>query len=250
MCVPADAQPPGLPGVEERPEGKRALLTSADGTSFAAHEVYAAEPNGAAIVVLPDVRGLFAFYETLAESFAAAGLDAIAMDYFGRTAGTDARPAEWDFWSHVDATTPEQVRADVTATTERLRSISTAERIYTVGFCFGGSQSFAQAASGLGLDGVIGFYGFPRAPRDNFPSPVDLVGDFECPVLGLFGGADAGIPGEMIDEFDSALSSAGVTHELHTYPGAPHSFFDRSYDEYADECADAWRRVLAFTGSA
>lgn len=245
--MPADAQPPALPDAEHRPSGQRTTLTSADGTAFAAYEVAAAESSGASVVVLPDVRGLFSFYETLAEGFAAAGLDAIAIDYFGRTTNSKERPADWDFWPHVQATAPGLVREDVSAAVDRLRSTRAAERVYTVGFCFGGGHSFAQAASGLGLDGVIGFYGPPRKRLENFPSPIDLVDDFECPVLGLFGGADEGIPPQQIDDFDHALSAVGIEHELHVYPGAPHSFFDRSYGEYAEECEDAWRRVLAFT---
>jgi carboxymethylenebutenolidase len=67
-----------------------------------------------------------------------------------------------------------------------------------------------------------------------------------CPVLGLFGGADQGIPPEDVEEFDRSLDVAGVPHEIVVYPGAPHSFFDRKYDEYAEACEDAWRRVLAF----
>lgn len=101
-----------------------------------------------------------------------------------------------------------------------------------------------------GLSGVIGFYGPPRARRENFASPIDLVDRFECPVLGLFGGADESIPPEQIADFDRALSAAGVDHELHAYPGAPHSFFDRSYADFSTECADAWQRALAFTGRA
>lgn len=247
MCVPADAQPPVIPDPQNRPTGQRIRLASADGTTFAAYEVAADQPTGNAIVVLPDVRGLFSFYESLAEGFASAGLDAVAIDYFGRTTDTDERPNEWDFWPHVKATTPGQVRDDVAAAVHRLRSDRSATRIYTVGFCFGGGQSFAQAASGLGLSGVVGFYGPPRRRMDNFASPLDLVGRFECPVLGLFGGADEGIPPDQVEDFDAALAGAGVEHELHTYPGAPHSFFDRSYDDYSAECADAWDRVLAFT---
>lgn len=226
------------------------MLTSSDGTRFAIHEVAARKPNGAAIVVLPDVRGLFPFYETLAEGFAGAGLDAIAIDYFGRTSDIEERHDGWEFWPHVEATTPEQVREDVAAAVDRLRATSSAERIYTVGFCFGGGQSFAQAASGVSLAGVIGFYGPPRRRRDNLPSPIDLVESFDCPVLGLFGGADEGIPKAQIDDFDRALTAVGVSHELHVYPGAPHSFFDRTYGDYAAECADAWRRVLRFTAGS
>ena len=248
MCVPADGQPPIVLDANG-PTGRRTELLSADGTRFAAFEV-AIPSTGTCtgVVVLPDVRGLFAFYERLAEGFAAAGLDAIAIDYFGRTAQDQTRSEDWDFWPHVEATRPEQVREDVAAAVDRLRTTRAVERVYTVGFCFGGGHSFAQAASGLGLSGVIGFYGPPRARRENFASPIDLVDRFECPVLGLFGGADESIPPEQIADFDQALSAEGVDHELHTYPGAPHSFFDRSYAEFSTECDDAWQRVLAFTG--
>lgn len=249
MCVPADAQPPTVPGSEHRPPpGRRISLTAADGTVLAAHEASPSEPNGAAIVVMPDVRGLFPFYEHLAESFAGAGLHAIAIDYFARTSPIEERDGDWDFWPHVEATTPEQVRTDVAAAVDRIRTVGSVQRVYTVGFCFGGGQSFAQAAGGHGLDGVIGFYGPPRRARENFASPIEQVEDFECPVLGLFGGADDSIPAEQVADFDVALTGAGVEHELHTYSGAPHSFFDRTYDDYSRECEDAWRRMLAFTG--
>src|SRR5213078_3472088 len=100
------------------------------------------------------------------------------------------------------------------------------QSIFTVGFCFGGSTSFLQAANNHGLAGVIGFYGSPSGPsRNGSPAPIDRVLDFRCPVLGLFGGADTYIPAESIQQFDIALTHAGIEHELVSYPGAPHSFF-------------------------
>ena len=60
------------------------------------------------------------------------------------------------------------------------------------------------------------------------------------------GGADAGIPVEQVRAFEPALEAAGVEHELVVYDGAPHSFFDRKHEEFADASADAWSRVLAF----
>jgi carboxymethylenebutenolidase len=65
-------------------------------------------------------------------------------------------------------------------------------------------------------------------------------------VLGLFGEADQGIPPEALATFDQALDAAGVDHEVVAYPGAPHSFFDRKAEDFADASADAWRRVLEF----
>ncbi|CAN5721902.1 hypothetical protein BH24CHL8_BH24CHL8_05470 [soil metagenome] len=67
-----------------------------------------------------------------------------------------------------------------------------------------------------------------------------------CPVLGLFGGADAGIPAQSVARFQEALTGASADHELVTYPGAPHSFFDRKQEQYAEESADARQRVLDF----
>jgi carboxymethylenebutenolidase len=67
-----------------------------------------------------------------------------------------------------------------------------------------------------------------------------------APVLGLFGGDDPSIPASDIAAFDKALTDAGVKHHIETYPGAPHSFFDRTFKEHKAECDDAWRRVLAF----
>jgi carboxymethylenebutenolidase len=67
-----------------------------------------------------------------------------------------------------------------------------------------------------------------------------------CPLLGLFGGADAGIPADAVERFERRLGQAGVDHDVVVYPGAPHSFFDRSYEQHGEACADAWRRVLGF----
>jgi carboxymethylenebutenolidase len=67
-------------------------------------------------------------------------------------------------------------------------------------------------------------------------------------VLALYGGADRGIASEAIETFDRALERAAVDHESITYPGAPHSFFDRLQEEYAEASADAWERMVDFVG--
>ena len=73
-----------------------------------------------------------------------------------------------------------------------------------------------------------------------------MVARYTCPVLSLFGGADEGIPQSAVDEFDTALRKAGKKHDSTVYPGAPHSFFDRKFAEFADASADAWKRAQAF----
>ena len=113
---------------------------------------------------------------------------------------------------------------------------------------FGGSNSWRQAASGHSLAGAIGFYGHPNradSPQGS-ASVLSQVQDIACPILGLMGGDDPGIPESEIAPFRAALAAAGIAGEVITYPGAPHSFFDRTYEQFADESADAWSRVLAF----
>jgi carboxymethylenebutenolidase len=149
----------------------------------------------------------------------------------------------------VAQTKADQISTDVAACLAYLRSPAggAPRSAFTIGFCFGGSNSWLQAANGHGLAGAIGFYGRPLGPtRDGSPTPVDRVREYACPILALFGGGDAGIPAEAAAQFEAALTEAGVVYESVTYPGAPHSFFDRHYVQWADASADAWARILAF----
>jgi len=251
MCFAFDASPPDLPAdiapIAGGAGAELLELESADGTRFSAALAESPEPRGRAVVVLPDVRGLYPFYSELAERFAAAGHHAIAIDYFGRTAGLGPRGEDFEYMPHVRKTRPWTVQEDAAAALAALRERTGAGAASTVGFCFGGTQSFLAATNeALGLEGVIGCYGSLSVERWGDMSPIRRAVDMRGPVLGLFGGADEGIPPDQVEAFDSALAEAGVEHEIVTYPGAPHSFFDRRYEEHAEACADAWRRILAF----
>ena len=246
MCVPADAQIPDLDLPGPAPRGEQITLTSTDGTRFAAHSAAAASPSGTGFVVLPDVRGLFGFYRHVAEAFAASGHHAVAIDYFGRTVAMEDRGEGWDPMPYVAQVRADELRHDVAAAVEHLRRERDVERVMTVGFCMGGAVSLRQGLAGHGLSGVVSFYGTPGPWRQTFDSIVERAGDFECKVLGLYGGGDQSIAVETVESFDEALTAAAVEHSMHVYPGAPHSFFDRSYADWADECRDAWRRVMEF----
>ncbi len=226
-----------------------AVLTASDGNRFAAVTARASDPAGPAIVILPDVRGLHPFYEELALRFANVDFDAVAFDYFGRTAGVAKRPEGFDFMPHVAQCTVAGVSADVQACVDLLRSRPGFEErpVFTLGFCFGGSNSWIMAQTVRGIAGVVGMYGSPtRQQRDGSDPVIARVQDFRVPLLGLMGGDDAGITIEDIDLFDRALTAVGIEHKLVTYPGAPHSFFDRHYEQHPDATEDAWRRVLDF----
>ncbi len=248
MCFDAEALPP-IADNGVAVESHDVTLTASDGNEFMAFKAFG-ESADAGVIVLPDVRGLYGYYKELAKCIAQAGHAAVAIDYFGRTEGRGARDDEFDFMPHVNQVTEEGLVADVAAAAELLRTNHPDRKLFTVGFCFGGSNSWHQAAAGHGLSGAIGFYGMPTRPGRPIgtASVVERVSEMECPVLGLMGGDDPSIPPQDIAAFDAALTAGGVTHELVVYPDAPHSFFDRSYADHADDASDAWRRVLAFIG--
>jgi carboxymethylenebutenolidase len=248
VCFELDSAPP-IPVISGAAVAHRDLvLESDDGTRLAA---FAASPEGAGatgVVILPDVRGLYRFYEELALRFAERGYQSVAIDYFGRTAGVEKRDEDFPYREHVAQTTAENVQRDVRAAAKWLRSPEggSCTAVFTVGFCFGGRHSWLAAAGGHDLDGAVGFYGRPGEGADGSPGPAQRAGELAAPILGLMGGADQAITADDVAAFEAALQQAGVEHELVTYDGAPHSFFDRKQEEFAEASDDAWRRVLEF----
>jgi len=248
MCYDDKARPPMPPGEGGTAHGEDIVLTAADGNRFAAYVAHPGKPTGAQILIYPDVRGLHQFYKELALRFAEVGIAAVAMDYFGRTAGLTARDDSFEFWPHVQQLQLQTLFADVQAALAQLRTDSGAgQATFTVGFCMGGTISLYTGTEDFGLAGVIGFYsGLSRKLDEQRGTALDAAKHIKYPVLDLFGGADPGIPPEQVQALDQALDEAGVEHEIVVYPGAPHSFFDRRATEFAEASADAWKRVLGF----
>ena len=248
MCFELDSVPPippisgGAPVLSED-----IVLEAADGTRLAGFLALPDDGARVGVVVLPDVRGLYRFYEELALRFAERGYAALAFDYFGRTAGVGKRDDDFPYMDHVAQTTPEGIRQDVRAAVEYLRSPvgGGCEAVFAVGFCFGGRHAWLATAGGHDLAGAVGFYG-STGERAGAPGPTQRAGEFEAPILALQAGADENILPEHNAAFEAALTAAGVDHELVVYEGAPHSFFDRRFEEYDSQSADAWKRVLAF----
>jgi carboxymethylenebutenolidase len=245
MCHDHDSRPPAPPRSGDVAERGVLTLTAADGTEFSA--AYAA-PAGAprvGVVVLPDIRGLHPYYVALAERFAETGAAAVAIDWFGRTAGVcgadGVRGEDFEWQPHIPQTTPEGIDADITAAIGYLRERTSADLpVITVGFCFGGSHSWRQSGGSLDLAGCAGFYGRPS-----------MVGDAAArahlPTVMVIAGADAATP--VADQLALAdtMRAAGADVDAIVYDGAPHSFFDRAHDQWADACRDAWEHVLALT---
>src|SRR5262245_34274450 len=147
MCVDNDSRPPIAPIAGGSAGSTDLRLTSADGTRFMAHAARAAKPTGAGMVVIPDVRGLHPYYKELADRFAEIGVDAVAIDFFARTAPSDDRGESFDFMSQVPLTKPETLQADIATAVGYLKSPEggAVRSTFSVGFCFGGALSSLQA---------------------------------------------------------------------------------------------------------
>jgi len=241
MCYSDDARPPLPPISGAAADQGDMTLEAADGSKFMAYFARASKPTGAGMIVMPDVRGLHHFYKELAQRFAEAGIDAVAIDYFGRSAGIGDRSDSFEYMPHLEKTTQEMIAMDVAAAHAYLKSKDggAAKSVFTVGFCFGGSSSWNQSALQRDLDGAIGFYGRP-------PRSEPYISKMKAPLLLLIAGDDAATPLDASKEFEQKLKAAGVPTEMHIYEGAPHSFFDRTFAQWKEAGDDAWRRMLAF----
>ena len=238
MCFADGSLAPPAPGAGTAGDNRALTLTSADGTVLMAHECRAASPSSVGVVVLPDVRGLHAYYRDLTVRLAELGWEAVAIDYFARTAPDDNRADDFDFWPHVKQTEAATIALDVQAGVDHLRELGV-ERVFTMGFCFGGAYSWRQSADTPGLAGCVGFYGRPTLVEG-------AVEKMQAPLLMLHAGADANIP---VDDVQQLAADAPVDAELVVFDGCPHSFFDRTAPEHAEACTKAWGHITDFVAA-
>lgn len=237
MCFDDDSHPPMPLSDNSSAQGEDVTITAADGTRVAGYLARPGETARVQVVILPDARGLHDFYKELALRF----------DYFARTAEGDDRTESFDYMAHIHQMTPATFGLDLDAAVAAIRRGAGQDLpTFTVGFCMGGSLSFWAGTRGYDLAGVIGFYGSLTRSRGAVTPALHWASQIQCPVLGLFGGADQGIPQEDVDRFERELEDAGISHEIVVYPGAPYSFFDRKATEFATASADAWNRVQGF----
>jgi carboxymethylenebutenolidase len=238
MCFTGDQRPPAPPRSSEVGDHGRLVLTATDGNRFSAFEAVPVTRRGASLILLPDIRGLHGFYSDLALCFAQTGIDTVALDPYGRSAGLSARDDDFEFMTHAEAFTPEALLADAHAAATRLQERS-GDPVFTLGFCMFGGQSWRLASTDLHPAGSMGFYGRPTAVDD-------VVADLSAPLLILAAGADQATSPQDNAAFVRSLKAADKVHDYVVYEGAPHSFFDRGFEQWQAECTDAWIRMLGF----
>mgnify|MGYP002623008695 FL=1 len=222
---------------------------------------YVARPSGrerrASIIVVNEIFGVHEYIKDVCRRFAREGYVAIAPDYFDR-AGDPAPLTDFAAIREiVNTATYEQVMLDTQGAVTWLgaQQVVDGDAIGVTGFCWGGAVTWMAAARFDAIKAGVAWYGRlarPETPPTNDPDrpwPVDIAGDLQTPVLGLYAAEDRGIPVETVEQMRNALAATGNPSgsEIVVYPGAQHGFhadYRESYD--AEAAADGWSRALAW----
>jgi carboxymethylenebutenolidase len=226
-------------------------LTAPDGNCFAAYLATPERGAGVRAVLLPDVNGLSPFSREMALRFAETGITTVAIDYFGRTAGSEPRGEDFDPAPHSEELRRETLLCDVSAVVSYLRRQGPGP-VFAIGFCMGGGTALHAATTGLELSGVVAFYAWTGELGRARALPGDFAASIRCPVLGLFGDADHAVPVAVPHALDKQMSRTGIFHEIIIYPGEPHGFFELHHmgaDGHHSAAADAWERLLNFVSN-
>jgi len=119
-------------------------------------------------------------------------------------------------------------------------------RLAITGFCWGGRIVWLYAAHNPALKAGVAWYGRLVSPPDELHpvNPIDVAATLHAPVLGLYGGADGGIPNDTVERMRAALAAAGGGHEIVLYPDTPHGFHADYRPTYRKaQAEDGWKRL-------
>ncbi|MCU0559406.1 MAG: dienelactone hydrolase family protein [Desulfobacterales bacterium] len=218
--------------------------------------IYTARPAASGkypvVVVIPEIWGMHEYIKDVVRRFAQRGFLAITFEPYARTGGVLHIEDREALLKVVNAVPDAQVMADLDAIVAHAKKHESAraDRIGVTGFCRGGLYTMLFSAHSAAVAAAVVWYGQikpAKNPAVRSVGPLDVAGKIQAPLLGLFGGADAGIPVADVREFEAALKAAGRTAEIVIYEHAPHAFhadYRPSYRE--NEAKDAWARCLAW----
>ena len=223
---------------------------------------YRAQPAGKTglpvVLVLSEIFGVHEYIADITRRLAHAGYLTIAPELFVRQGDAQDYGEMSKLMSEVIAKVPDaQVMGDLDATVAWAGAHGgNTDKLGVTGFCWGGRQVWLYAEHNPKLKAAVAWYGrLVGQPTALAPkNPLDGAAQLKAPVLGLYGGADAGIPLDTIDTMKKALAEAGAkgnaaakASEFVIYPDAPHAFHADYRPSYRKEAAeDGWKRALAW----
>jgi carboxymethylenebutenolidase len=204
------------------------------------------------ILVVQEIFGVHEHIKDICRRLAKEGYMAIAAELYARQGSVAGMTDIQEIISKVVAKVPDaQVMSDLDATVAYAKSSGQADtaKLAVTGFCWGGGTVWRYAAHNPNLKAAVAWYGPIDRPRTELQPkyPIDLAADLKCPVLGLYGAADQGIPVADVEKMQAACKAAGKTCEFKIYPDTPHGFNADYRPSYRAEAAkDGWARMLAW----
>ena len=227
-----------------------------DGKEMDAYRAMPATGTGfGTILVVQEIFGVHAHIADMCRRFAKAGYYAIAPELYFRQGDPKGYTEIPKLIGELVSKVPDaQVMGDLDACVAFAKGEGKADtaKLGITGFCWGGRITWLSAAHNPGVKAGVAWYG--RVVGDSTAMtpkhPVDLAKDLKAPVLGLYGGADTGIPNDTVDKMRAALKDGSVAakkSEIVTYPDMPHAFNADYRPSYRKEAAeDGWKRALAW----
>jgi carboxymethylenebutenolidase len=216
---------------------------------------YRAMPKGGSklplVLVVQEIFGVHEHIKDVCRRLAKLGYLAIAPELYHRQ-GDVSKLESIDEIRLIVAKVPDaQVLADLDAAVAWAAANGAADmaRLGITGFCWGGRITWLYAAHNPRLKAGVAWYGRLVGDKTALQPryPVDVAADLKAPVLGLYGGADQGIPLDTVEHMRAALPSAKVPAEIHVYPDTPHAFYADYRPSYRKGPAeDGWKQMLAW----
>jgi carboxymethylenebutenolidase len=241
------------------------ITTSTEGISVAdgnvksgdfAVPIYVARPSADGkypiLIVIPEIFGMHEHIKDVTRRFARQGFLSITFEPYAREGGVLNLKDIAAVRKVVDVVPDKRIMSDLDAIVAYAKQLKSAlpDRVGVTGFCRGGLYTILFAAHRPDLKAAVAWYGQIKPqmnPLVRTAGPLDLAAKINCPLLGLYGAEDAGIPAGDVKEMESTLKMAGKTVEFVIYPGAPHAFFADYRPSYRAEAAsDAWKRCNAW----
>ena len=207
--------------------------------------------NLATILVVQEIFGVHEHIKDVCRRFAKAGWLAIAPEMYYRQGDVSKLKDNKEIFSQVVSKVPDaQVMSDLDAAAAwAAKNGGDPKRLGITGFCWGGRVTWLYAAHNQNVKAGVAWYGRLVGPSNDMTPkhPTDLVDQINAPVLGLYGGADAGIPNDTVDKMNAALKEKGKPSMIHLYPDTPHAFHADYRPSFRKEQAeDGWKRATAW----
>jgi carboxymethylenebutenolidase len=230
-------------------EAGEVKIPTADGQMPAYRAMPASGGPFPVVLVVQEIFGVHEHIKDVCRRFAKLGYFAVAPELYARQGDVSKMTDIQEIVSSVVAKVPDaQVMTDLDATADWAEKSGKGDvkRLGITGFCWGGRIVWLYAAHSARLKAGVAWYGrLVGQTNDLTPKyPLDLVADLKAPVLGLYGGADQGIPNETVEKMQAALKAAGKPSEVILYPDTPHGFHADYRPSYRQEQAqDGWQRL-------